>query len=92
MNDIDWNEELVISTAISNIIDLKRKYFNLQQENHQLKADYGTKVQVERDLLKEQNQKQKEVIDKAINKLYECGEALYPEFQRIILDILKEVE
>ena len=34
----------------------------------------------------------KEVIDKAIEKLYCCGEALNPEFQKIMLDILKEVE
>lgn len=31
-------------------------------------------------------------IDKATNKLYEWGEALDPEFQKIMLDILKEVE
>lgn len=36
--------------------------------------------------------KQKEVIEKATNKLYEWGEALDPEFQKIMLDILKEVE
>ena len=28
----------------------------------------------------------------AINKLYEWGEALDSEFQKILLDILKEVE
>ena len=35
---------------------------------------------------------QKEVIEKARNKLYEWGEALQPDFQKIMLDILKEVE
>lgn len=36
--------------------------------------------------------KQKEVIDKATNKLYEWGEALDSEFQKIMLDILKGSE
>ena len=31
----------------------------------------------------------KKIIDKATNKLYEWGEALDPEFQKIMLDILK---
>ena len=31
----------------------------IQKENEKLKAEYGTKVQVERDLLKEENQKLK---------------------------------
>ena len=34
----------------------------LQQENEKLKADYGTKVQVERDLLKEENKILKENV------------------------------
>ena len=36
--------------------------------------------------------KYKEVLEKATNKLYEWGEALDPEFQKIMLDILKEVK
>ena len=36
--------------------------------------------------------KYKEIINKAIDKLYCWGEALDPEFQKIMLDILKEVE
>lgn len=42
--------------------------------------------------LEQENKKYKEVIEKATNKLYELGEALDPEFQKIMLDILKEVE
>lgn len=38
----------------------------LREENQELRADYGTKAQVERDLLKEKNKKYKEAIDKAI--------------------------
>ena len=41
--------------------------------------------------LEQQCQKQKEVIDKAIDKLYCWGEALDPTFQKDLLDILKEV-
>lgn len=40
-------------------------------------------------ILKQQCRKQKEVIDKAIDKLYCWGEALDPTFQKDSLDILK---
>ncbi len=36
----------------------------IQKENEKLKAEYGTKVQVERDFLNEENEKYKEVIDR----------------------------
>lgn len=39
--------------------------------------------------LTKDTQKYKEVINKTTNKLYEWGEALDPEFQKIMLDILK---
>ena len=39
---------------------------------------------------KEESKKQKEVIDKTIEKLYCWGEALNPTFQKELLDILKE--
>ena len=42
--------------------------------------------------LEQENQQYKGIIDKATNKLYEWGEALDPEFQKIMLDILKEVK
>lgn len=41
--------------------------------------------------LEQQVKKQKEVIDKTIDKLYCWGEALDPIFQKEMLDILKEV-
>ena len=41
--------------------------------------------------LQEENKKQKEVIDKAIEKLYCWVEVLDPIFQKEMLDILKEV-
>ena len=40
----------------------------------------------------QQCKKQKEVINRAIDKLYCWGEALDPIFQNEMLDILKEVE
>lgn len=42
--------------------------------------------------LEQQCKKQKEVIDKAIEKLYCWGEVLDHAFQKDLLDILKEVE
>ena len=42
--------------------------------------------------LQQENQKYKEVIDEAIDKLYCWGEALDAEFQKQMLDILKEAE
>ena len=44
------------------------------------------------DRLQQENQKYKEVIDKAKDKLYCWGEVLDADFQKIMLDILKEVE
>jgi predicted RNase H-like nuclease (RuvC/YqgF family) len=35
--------------------ELKKELSQLQQENEQLKADYGNKAQVERDILKQEN-------------------------------------
>ena len=58
--------------------------------NHEI-TDIDTffKVAEENTRLLEQVKKQKEVIEKATNKLYEWGETLDPEFQKIMLDILK---
>ena len=42
--------------------------------------------------LERQVKKQKEVIDKAIDKLYCYGETLNPDFQKEMLNILKGVE
>ena len=42
-----------------------------QKENEKLKAEYGTKTQVERDLLKEENEKYKEIINKATEYIKE---------------------
>lgn len=41
--------------------------------------------------LQKESQKYKEVIDRAIDKLYCCGESLNPDFQKEMLTILKEV-
>lgn len=41
--------------------------------------------------LQEENKKLKETISKAIDKLYCWGEALDPEFQKEMLEILSEV-
>lgn len=41
------------------LINLDTTIIKLKEENEKLKADYGTKAQVERDLLKEENEKLK---------------------------------
>lgn len=46
---------------------------------------------VKNEHLEQQCKKQKEVIDKTIEKLYCWGETLDPAFQKDLLDILKEV-
>lgn len=59
-------------------IEMNNEFYNLVQEKMAR--------------LINENQKYKEVIDKAIDKLYCWGEALRPDFQKEMLDILKEVE
>ncbi|MGN1326716.1 MAG: hypothetical protein ACI4VQ_01325, partial [Clostridia bacterium] len=53
----------------NNILQTEKEQLNslansCQEEIRKLRADYGTKAQVERDLLLMQNKKYKEVIDK----------------------------
>ena len=50
---------------------IARAIRELQQENEKLKAEYGTKAQVERDLLKEESRKYKEIINKATEYIKE---------------------
>ena len=59
-------------------IEMNNEYYNLMEEKMAR--------------LINENQKYKEVIDKAIDKLYCWGEALRPDFQKEMLDILKEVK
>ena len=65
-----------------------------QKENEKLKAElqlYQGALKREHEAIHKVNELEK-VIDEATNKLYELGEALDPEFQKIMLDILKEVK
>lgn len=64
----------------------------LIKENKELKEDINKYIRLGYKHLQEQNNKLEERIDKAIDKLYCWGEALNPEFQKIMLDILKEVK
>ena len=47
---------------IDNNYEMANKIIKLKKENERLKADYGNKAQVERDLLLEENEKLKEDI------------------------------
>ena len=71
---------------------LKQGIEELQQEYKELKEDINKYKRLGYKHLQEQNNKLEERIDKAIEKLYCWGEALNPEFQKIMLDILKEVK
>lgn len=71
---------------------ITRAIRKLQQENKELKEDINKYKRLGYKHLQEQNNKLEERIDKAIDKLYCWGEALNPEFQKIMLDILKEVK
>ena len=104
----DWKEKrlyielLVNSTPFSNLLDY---ITNLQEENERLKADYGTKAQVERDILKEENKKLKQKCDfyhnefieekikncKAREYIKDCGynRWCYGEAEEDLLDILQ---
>ena len=85
---------LEICTRKSNMViqEFADIIIQLQQENKELKEDINKYKRLGYKHLQEQNNKLEERIDKAIEKLYCWGEALNPEFQKIMLDILKGVE
>lgn len=58
-------------------IQLKQKIEELEEEIIDLRADYGTKVQIERDLFQDAYLEKKEIIDKAIE--YIENKSLYKE-------------
>ena len=70
---------------------LKEVIGMVQQENEQLKADYGTQAQIERDLLKEENKILKENAennDKVVDKVNWENQLLKKENQDLIDTIL----
>lgn len=83
-------------------IDYKSEYETNQkiiklliQENQELKADYGTKAQVERDLLMEENQelkKQFETGEQQYNRLVEEKEELQEQLSSITFRLEKQKE
>ena len=67
-----YNIDKMYENYSSEIERMQKCIDELQQENEKLKADYGTKVQVERDLLKEENKILKENSennDKVVDKV-----------------------
>ena len=73
--------ERYIEVSDEYIKQLEQEMDNLKKINEKHKKLNGE--------LREENKKQKEVIDKAIEKLYCWGETLDPAFQKDLLDILK---
>ena len=73
--------ERYIEVTDEYVKQLEQEIDNLKKINEKHKKLNGE--------LREENKKQKEVIDKAIEKLYCWGETLDPAFQKDLLDILK---
>ena len=65
-----------------------------QKENEKLKAEYGTKVQVERDLLKEENQKLKAELQLYQGALKREHEAIHRvnDLEKVIDEAIKRLE
>ena len=84
-------EELIEAIGRADVLlEFMPKIKQLQQENKKLNGA----IQTYDILLKantEENKKLKEIINKAVDKLYCWGEALDPEFQKEMLEILSEV-
>ena len=68
------------------------KYYIQSSDHYLIPKDEFKELFNEMINWKEESQKQKEVIDKAIDKLYCWGEALDTAFQKELLDILEEVK
>ena len=65
-----------------------------QKENEKLKADYGTKAQVERDLLKEENEKLKAELQLYKGSLKREHEAIHRvnDLEKVIDEAIKRLE
>ena len=86
--------EIQTSLPALEIADLEQKNKELIQKikfNEKSRRKMQQSLMKQIDTLEQQVKEQKEVIDKAIDKLYCWGEVLDPAFQKDLLDILKEV-
>ena len=65
-----------------------------QKENKKLKAEYGTKVQIERDLLKEENEKLKAELQLYQGALKREHEAIHRvnDLEKVIEEAIKRLE
>ena len=65
-----------------------------QKENKKLKAEYGTKVQIERDLLKEENEKLKAELQLYQGALIREHEAIHRvnDLEKVIDEAIKRLE
>ena len=83
MSKEEIKEEFLKSYNCSSMKEFKHTKLT-SEKFYEIMEDYFAKCSY--------NQKYKEVIDKAIDKLYCWGEALRSDFQKEMLDILKEVK
>ena len=83
--------DCIFDDLVIDINEIKR----LTEENQELKADYGTKAQVERDLLMEENQELKEQFEtgeQQYNRLVEEKEELQEQLSSITFRLEKQKE
>lgn len=85
------NKEYEAAKRLIDIPDVKKGSYSFIGDSNITYADIKILLDYIKQL-EQEYQKQKEAIDKAIDKLYCWGEALNPDFQKEMLDILKEVE
>ena len=93
MNNIEHKKHCLCNAKgdVRMKIEDYNKYYIQGSDHYLIPKDVFKELFNEMVSWKEESQKQKEMIDKAMDKLYCWGEALDPTFQKDMLDILKEV-
>lgn len=70
-----YEQRVLIKRLLDELDDADNLILMLKKENQELKADYGTKAQVERDLLMEENQSLKKQLEERPKEYVFIGNA-----------------
>lgn len=90
-----YEQRVLIKRLLDELDGADNLILILKKENQELKADYGTKAQVERDLLMEENQELKEQFEtgeQQYNRLVEEKEELQEQLSSITFQLEKQKE